>query len=1047
MTRRRSLSGALLAFALGTLVATADVGAQQARHLPTLPPGAADTVPGDTIPPDTVRADTIRADTAAADTVPADTVRTPRERALDRLRALPTTPVQRTAEDADEGDEADEMGEPGEDAGDQESSIVVRRRAWTEDDQGRVLLESEVRALLTNLEGYVITEYKGDAAVFESADNRLRLTGENRVAREGFAIETDSLLVYSGETGIVCGYGNPILSGDQDPVESDRVCYDMGRGLGMAHGARTQFVQGGTWYVRGPENRVFLLNGDERSELYGDRVQFTSCDLPEPHYVFQAQSLKMVHEDVMVARNVTLRFEDVPVFWLPWMVQSMKPDRRSGLLTPQFGMNDIVRNSDGYNRRISNVGFYWAVSDYVSALIAGEWFSNNYTAMEGSVSYNWLRQFLQGRLAVKQYWQHAEFGTGRREMSISTNNSWQPDERTRVQLSGDYSTSTSLVRDYSFDATELNRQIASNASINREFAWGSMSLGASRRQQITDDQINWTLPSLNMSLRPLTLYSNEEGTQNLTWSGRAQTERRLREVNHELTPRAQDQNVVTASGSHSVSFGRLSLNQSVDFRDQTLGEQSPQIEDPLAEVSDQEIRWTTALSFQQNLWAGTTLSPQISIQGRQIRDDRTEGDYLAEPNRISAGASVGTSLFGFWPGFGQYERIRHKISPSLNWAYSPAPRTTAMQDSIFGLRDLRERNRIGLSFNQTFEAKVDESRENGNGRNGRTGESAENGAPAEGTGEARNGNDAANGAEVGTENGAQVETENGAEVDRTGEPRRLPQARIVNVLSINTSTTFEYDFVRAREEGRGFMTEEVSNSLRSDLVPGFQLGMTHSLFERGVASEDGALEPRTFSPFLTRLNASFSIDNDFWLFRRLGIGAAGNGDPGGTAGPARRDDYADDYDDEIDLDHRDASRGSMVPRGGRPAMGGMGPGGGWQASVNYSLDRQRPGVAGVPGMPLRETQQIVNGSLRFSPTEHWGVSWNTSYSFTARAFDSHTLTLTRDLHRWQASFDFIKAPNGNFAMQFRVHLLDNPDIKVDYDQRTTAADRLREAQP
>jgi hypothetical protein len=61
----------------------------------------------------------------------------------------------------------------------------------------------------------------------------------------------------------------------------------------------------------------------------------------------------------------------------------------------------------GYNRRISNIGFYWAVNDYVSALVAGEWFSNNYTALEGSVTYRWLRQFLQGRLAVKQYWQHS----------------------------------------------------------------------------------------------------------------------------------------------------------------------------------------------------------------------------------------------------------------------------------------------------------------------------------------------------------------------------------------------------------------------------------------------------------------------------------------------------------------------------------------------------------------------------------------------------------------------------------------------------------------
>jgi hypothetical protein len=113
--------------------------------------------------------------------------------------------------------------------------------------------------------------------------------------------------------------------------------------------------------------------------------------------------------------------------------------------------------------------------------------------------------------------------------------------------------------------------------------------------------------------------------------------------------------------------------------------------------------------------------------------------------------------------------------------------------------------------------------------------------------------------------------------------------------------------------------------------------------------------------------------------------------------------------------------------------------------VNYSLSRPRP----LPGQSAAAArgQQVVNGSLAFSPTEHWSVNWTTSYSFTKGEFDTHRLTLARDLHRWQANFDFIKAPNGNFAMQFRVVLLDNPDLKLDYDQRTDPSERLRMQQP
>jgi hypothetical protein len=1031
----RAARRALAVGAAGLVLALAPVAAE-AQRLPTLrPPAASDTVP----PP----APPAAADTVRADTVPADTVPTTRDRALDRLRALPTTPIQRdtTPADADAEDaEDDEQGprvvldlEPGE------------RRAWTSDTIDVAVSEAEVRALLANLQGYVATEYRGDSAVFEGRGNRLNLMGDGRVAREGAAMETDSMLVYTGDTGIVCGFGNPILSGDEaDPIQSERVCYDIHRRIGMADRATTQFVQGGTWYVRGPANRVFVLNAPDENRLYGERTQFTSCDLPEPHYTFQARSLKMVENDVMVARNITLRFGDVPVFWLPWMVQSMKPDRRSGLLTPQFGVNDIVRNSTGYNRRISNLGFYWAASDYVSALVAGEWFSNNYTAVEGSLTYAWLRQFLQGRVSVKQFWQHAELGTGRRDLSLSTNNSWRPDERTSVRIAGDYSTSTALVRDYSFDPRELNRQIASSAGVDRSFGWGTASLSAQRRQQITDDQVNWQLPSFSLSLRPQTLFAGEDGTGGLTLSGSGNVSRALRQVNHELTPMARGHETVNAAASHRIAWGRLSLDQAFEFRDQTDAARPFSINDnglvpALPQTDAQEMGWRTSVAFQHTLWPGTTLSPSLSIQGRQIRGDTTGGVYVAEPNRIAAGASLGTTIFGFWPGFGEYERVRHKVSPSLNWSYSPAPTPTPLQESLFGLSNLREQNRLGLSFNQTFEAKVREDA----GATARP----RNGAPA-GQQDGEEADDADD-AEVAEAEATALDGEDGED----GEPRRLPPSRTVNLLSINTSTTFQYDFVEAREEGRGFLTEEISNSLRSDLVPGFQVGMTHSLFERGEAV-DGGLPPRTFRPYLTQLNASFSLDQDFWLVRMLGFGGRGEGE-----GDAGRDEHGHERGREsiipggasaFDLDHRDPGSGSMMPGAGGMGLGA--PGSGWRASVNYSLARPRPGTAALPRTGLSpqglagQTQQTVNGTLGFRPTEHWSVNWRTTYSFTNGEFDSHVLTLARDLHRWQANFDFIKSPNGNFSMQFRVHLLDNPDLKVEYDQRTDPSDRLRMSQ-
>ena len=78
---------------------------------------------------------------------------------------------------------------------------------------------------------------------------------------------------------------------------------------------------------------------------------------------------------------------------------------------------------------------------------------------------------------------------------------------------------------------------------------------------------------------------------------------------------------------------------------------------------------------------------------------------------------------------------------------------------------------------------------------------------------------------------------------------------------------------------------------------------------------------------------------------------------------------------------------------------------------------------------------MLTANVTFQPTQNWNVAWNTGYSFTETHFTDHVLTLTRQMHDWDANFDFVKAQNGNFSFQFRVTLRANPDIKFDYEQR------------
>src|SRR5690606_14012695 len=120
---------------------------------------------------------------------------------------------------------------------------------------------------------------------------------------------------------------------------------------------------------------------------------------------------------------------------------------------------------------------------------------------------------------LRRFWRHE----GGRELTVATNNSWQPDERTSISLNANYLTSTQFVRQRTFDPRELNQSIASSGSIQRRFDWGSASLGMSRDQYLSNNTIDTKLPDFSLSISPLTFFEALPGEErwysNVTWSG------------------------------------------------------------------------------------------------------------------------------------------------------------------------------------------------------------------------------------------------------------------------------------------------------------------------------------------------------------------------------------------------------------------------------------------------------------------------------------------------------------------------------------------------
>ncbi|MGH7444357.1 MAG: hypothetical protein ACREKM_05750, partial [Longimicrobiales bacterium] len=370
--------------------------------------------------------------------------------------------------------------------------------------------------------------------------------------------------------------------------------------------------------------------------------------------------------------------------------------------------------------------------------------------------------------------------------------------------------------------------------------------------------------------------------------------------------------------------------------------------------------------------------------------------------------------------FGPFERLRHRISPTFNYSYSPRPSVTDEQRDFFGIGELRESNALTFGLSQTFEAKYRATED--------TTAAADSAAAV-------------------------------ADTAATG-PRRMEQARIITLLSISAMSV-TYDFVQARENGEGITTTSLSTVLSTDLLPNFALRLGHDLFRRDpVDPEALPVEPvepvrpgdivepdtrpptplgdRHFDPFLTGASFGFRLTSDSWIARTLGLGRAREEEP----------------EPEIAQDSI-AGAGAVPERGGgiqdwnqgMPDQGLIGTSreprnspddaavGTWSADFDYVLNRRRP-PPGADGLQIdNNSSQTVRGTFRMQPTRYWALSWATGYDFTTGDFSDHKLSLTRRLHDFDANFDFIKAQNGNFLFMFRVQLRASPDLKVDYQQR------------
>ncbi len=486
--------------------------------------------------------------------------------------------------------------------------------------------------------------------------------------------------------------GMPLLKDGADTYNGETVAYNFRTRKGKIDVGRTAIEE--AWYSGASIKKV------DEDILFVEDGEFTTCELPDPHFHFGSSKMKLIADDKIIARPVVMYIDEAPVMALPFGVFPVQRGRRSGLLTPSYGVTTR-------GRYISNLGYYWAINDYLDVNVRGDVYSKGgYTAFS-DFRYA-LRYLLRGSMSVS----YGRVVTGEpsdpdysdtREYNIGWIHEQSFDPTTRLSANVRFLSST-YYQSTSVDLNNLLQQnIVSNVTFMKSWEGTPFSLTAnmSRDQNLNPrpggTELTQVLPGVSFTMNQTYPFrTSPSGKQwfdliGVSYSGRLenretqtyQTTGSIRDVR----PGVQHQVNVSAS----PKAGYITISPFVSYTE----------------------KWYDR-AFEQSIESGSGVLATSEPRGFEA------------VRYYSLGINASTRLFGIvQPNILGINALRHQLIPSISYSLSPdfaAPRFgyygeyvdtlgvtrryDRFQKSIYGGAPAGERQSINFSLGNVFEAKM-----------------------------------------------------------------------------------------------------------------------------------------------------------------------------------------------------------------------------------------------------------------------------------------------------------------------------------------------------
>lgn len=529
-------------------------------------------------------------------------------------------------------------------------------------------------------------EYHAVDLQYDVESSTFNLNDKAQLKYRTVTLDADTVL-FNQKDQVLQASGNPVLRETRNSsLAGYRMKYNMKSRVGEVYYATTfqdNNQLNGMEVRRLPDTRLLIARGD-----------FSTCDdTTHQHYYFYGRRMVVKPKESVTARPVVLNIADVPVAVLPMIVAPLKSGRRSGILTPKFGGDQV----QGFY--IKNVGFYYAPNDYWDAttsadIIEGSSASFEKTTLSETIRYKW-RYRLDGNVTYTSYLEEFDFANSGYDISFNHNQNLTPDGKHTLSGSGSFVSSQKVRQDNGLDAeTILNQQANAQMTYSGKFGKNkSLTVKALQNYNLSTGYKERQIPDVQFRMSGQ-LFDFEDDDDET-----ASEESFLDKFNYSFTNRfnlyetiAPDtvRDIDTAAW-YSGYVGTYSLDYSASLFD--------------------VINLTPKATF-TGMWSGNRwINPDDSAKYRRQRGafnpEKDEyGEFFYNHNYS---LTADTKLYGIWmPDIGRFTGVRHVLSPSISYTYAPKMDTNKyfVRHPLLGQTPYQTKQKsVGFSLSNDFDIK------------------------------------------------------------------------------------------------------------------------------------------------------------------------------------------------------------------------------------------------------------------------------------------------------------------------------------------------------